>query len=447
MSCPYPDCDAQLVFSVARCERCRRPLANCLACGEPNRRLAQYCRACGEPLVEAEGQWTGFRGGPERNGAHGRPGALALPREFVPRFAPIELGDPCRSLLSWDGLFLAFSATGRVVMFEPETGKILSDVRVPEITAEPTIAAGLLYLASQGAVSVYSLAGWLLERPRLEPLNRLELPGTPAHDLLVLESHLFLRLGERNGEPAIHVVSGLGGLDAAPPQRQRLLGANKFSRLAADRTRRLVIFLSESAQGIELHRVAFDREGTSRRKESRRTWRFDSRVVFGAPRPLSSLASIAWVEGQLYAILGEADQLCRLDVDSSLVSAILAEDVSSFSLAQEREGVIVRLREINLPGAGQRNELGPHERVISQPPPFFLRGCAAAVPFSDGCLRLYELGHASRYRELHLLGASGTLYQELRAAAASGTHLAVGNRDGQVQVFDLASSAVSVAAA
>jgi hypothetical protein len=421
VTCPYaePDCASDIASDAPRC-LCGRVLKRCSQCEARNRAFANFCRACGAVLIASRTNWSGYRGGPRRLGTN--PTSPGSPCIVDGTDLELRLGDPCRSLLGYDGHLIAVSLAGVIEIADPLRGKsVCRFLAQGPITAEPCIGRGVLYLATRGQVTAYSLAAMIMETPRTRPLWQLPLNGTPIHALTAVGDSLYVTLASSSWRE----VQVIGGLDQRQPAVARAVhGASRVSWLAADPSRAQAVFLSEgdAGGGIQLHVC-------------------DPALITHsvALRGLTD-HPIALIDGTVFGVFGDTHRLYRIDASSGSIEEPLEDDTQFFALAQavdnswDRDGVWISTGGIFFSRSGVRDTFEPHERAVKGSP-LIVRDCAAIVGLEDGRVRVYDLSQLPRHEVWYVGGSRSNA--AITALASFDAYIAAGNRDGVVEVREL----------
>jgi hypothetical protein len=425
VTCPYaePNCDSDDAVSGQRC-RCGGFVKRCPDCATQNRAFSNFCRACGARLPLSKTNWSGYRGSSRRLGVN-----PARPRSsWVVEKTDLEirLGDPCRSLLGYDGHLVALSLSGVVEVADPARARSVGRFLVPgPITAEPCIRDGVLYLATRGQLSAYSLAAITMEPPRVRPLWQLPLNGTPIHALTTVHDRLYVTLASSDWRE-IQVIEGLDRgqqPDGQQPVARSLHGAPRVSWVAADPGTARAAFLSETnGGGVQLH--------------------IAQPALTSHPVPLRSLSDhpIAFLSGSIFGVFGESQRLYRISASSGAVEEPLDEDALLFALTHDaeeewdRDGAVINSAGISFSRAGVRESIEPYERAVKGSP-LIVRGCAVAVGMEDGRVRIYDLTQLPRQDVWYVGGSQSTA--AITALASFDSYVAAGNRDGIVEVCEL----------
>lgn len=419
MTCPYsePGCAPDAKSSAQRC-LCGGVVKRCPDCATRNRAFANFCRGCGAGLAQASTNWTAYRGGPRRLGVNPLPPGTACIAE-KPQL-DLHLGDACRSLLGYDGHLVAVSVSGVVEVADPLRGTTLCRFAAQgPVTAEPCIRNGMLYLATRGQLSAYSLAALTLQTPRVRPVWQLPLNGTPVQALTTIDDCLYLTLASTDWRE-VHVVEQL---EERQPAARLLHGAPQTSWIAADPARGQAVFLSErNGSNVHLH-VAGPAMTTH-------------------PVALRGLVDhpLAFLGGSVFGIFGETHQLFRIDAASGIVEEPLGEDTRFFALTHDvddewdRDGVWIHTTGISFSRAGVRDSFEAHERVV-RGSPVIVRGSAAVVGMEDGRVRIYDLAQLPRQDVWYVGGSRSNA--PITALAAFDSYIAAGNRDGVIEVREL----------
>jgi hypothetical protein len=417
VTCPYsePNCAADVAADAPRCQ-CGRVLKRCSRCAARNRAFANFCRNCGSPLAPSRSNWSGYRGGSQRlglNTAAVGPDCLTEKTDLL-----LTLGDPCRSLLGYDGHLVAISTAGAIHVADPLRPKNVSRFQAQgPITAEPCIRNGVLYLATRGQLTAYSLAATTMAPPRVKPLWQLPLNGTPVQALTVTGNRLYVTVASADWR-AVHVIEDLD--QSQPAISGALHGATKVSWVAAHPAGHRAVFLSETeGRGVQLH-VA-EQKLTSR------------------PVPLDGLAEhpIAFLGGTVFAIFGDSRRLYRIDAASGSIEEPLDEDTQLFALSHDvddewdRDGVWINGDGIYFSRSGVRDAFQPHERAMKGSL-LIVRGSAVAVGMEDGRVRIYNMARLPRHEVWHVGGSRNA--DAITALASFDHWIAAGNRVGVVEV-------------
>jgi hypothetical protein len=429
VACPYLDCGdaSQLPAEAESCPTCRRLVKVCPQCGSSNRAFANFCRVCGKALPETVGDWAGFKGGGQRLGLNRWPQARPLRESRLEEVLELRLGDACRSLVSSDRHLIAVAGNGEVKIVDVARGPA-SEIRLAasgEMTAEPCVSRGMLYLAAKevrgrGRVVAFALGGLGLEEPRLEPRWEMGVPGIPIQALLALEGRLYLSLLLPDRRREVHLIE-----DAdrdRPRDSQALLSVRRPSWLAANPPSRKVFFLSEEDGDLRVHWA--DHGATSNP-------RLATRSVTGAFLPLVDSVPIAVMGAKIFAVLGEAERLCRIDAQDGVFDLAMQADARDFALGGVRDGLVIDTSGLVFLAAQRRADLNPMERIKG--PPVILKDCAAVIALQDGRLRVYDLRTPPLHQELRV--SSGM--EEVTALISFRNYIAAGDSAGTVKVFVL----------
>jgi hypothetical protein len=419
VTCAYsePDCESDIVANAQRC-LCGRFLRRCLGCAARNRAFANFCRACGGTLPLSKTNWSGYRGGPRRLGVNTTsPGSACVIEKAD---LELRLGDPCRSLLGFDGHLVAVSLSGVVELADPlRTKSICRFLAHGPITAEPCIRNGVLYLATRGQLSAYSLAAMTMETPRVRPLWQLPLNGTPIHALTAVDNRLYVTLASADWRE-VRVVEGL---DQRPqPTTRAVHGAAKMSWVAADPESAQAVFFSETDGRVQLH--------------------VSGPALATYPVALRAFAEhpIALLGGSVFGVFGDAHRLYRIDASSGEIEEPLDDDTQFFAIAHDldeewdRDRVVITNADINFSRVGVRDTFEPHERAVKGSP-IIVRGCAAVLGMEDGRVRIYDLTQLPRQDVWYVGGSRSSA--AITALASFDSYIAAGNRDGLVEVCEL----------
>lgn len=414
MTCPYsePGCLSEIATDAPRC-LCGRYVKRCTGCATRNRAFASFCRGCGIVLPPSAANWTGYKGGPRRLGAN----AFHAGGDCVTRATGLRLrlGDRCRSLLGYDGHLIAISLSGVVEIADPLRAKSVCRFHAQgPITAEPCVSDGMLYLATRGQLSAYALAAMMLETPRVRPAWQVALNGTPIQALTAVGDRIYVTVATTDWRE-VQVI-----------ERQAVrsvYGASKMSWVAADPASARAMFLSEDDERVQLH-VA---DGT----------------LETHPVALHAMAEhpIAFLDGTVFGIFGDAHRLYRIDATTGAVEEPLEEDTQLFALTRDavdewdRDGVGVDSSGIAFWRSGVRDSFAPHERT-AKGSPVIVQGCAAAVGMEDGRVLLYDLAQLPRHEVWRLDDGEGAA---ITALVSFDSYIAAGNRDGTVEVRELLS--------
>ena len=416
MTCPYsePNCASDVAADARRCQ-CGGVIKRCPRCAARNRAFANFCRNCGALLPPSASNWSAYRGGPQRLGLNPAAHADGAAEKSA---LQIHLGDPCRSLLGYDGHLVAVSAAGTVEIADPSRAKSVCRFQAQgPVTAEPCIRNGVLYLATRGQVTAYSLAATTMNPPRVKPLWQLPVSGTPVHALTAAGERLYVTVASADWRE-IYAVDGLDG--GRPAAGVPIFGARTLSWVAADPAGHRAVFLSEAEDGgVQLH-VA----------EQRLTSHAVSLRSF-AEHPIAILG------GTVFAIFGESRRLYRIDASSGSIEEPLEDDMQLFALSHDvddewdRDGVWIDSDGVYFSRFRVRDSFEPHERAVKGSP-VIVRGSAAVVGMEDGRVRIYDLARLPRHDVWHLGGSRST--EAVTALASFDGWIAAGNRGGTVEV-------------
>jgi hypothetical protein len=337
----------------------------------------------------------------------------------------LDLGDRCRSLLGYDRHLIAVSQTGTIEV--RDAARPASGLRFKAdgpITCEPCVENGVLYLGSRGGLSAYSLGSLIRASPRLSPLWQLRLPGLPVQALTAVAGHLYVTVQRPDGTHEVHSIEDLER--RPPPSSRSLWRGARPSWTAGDGARREGVFLSQDGASLQLHRIV--REGPRAKLLT---------VPLTAPPPLSGSVPLAFLGGQVFAVCGDDEQLCRIDAAQGELEGTLGDGIQMFSLSRDGErgwdgdGVQVSHHGVRFLRAAQTDALLPQERVKA--PPVLVAGRAAVLAMLDGRLRAYDLLHLPRYDPLRL-AAPG---EEITSLISFQGYLAAGNSRGVVKLLAL----------
>ena len=416
MTCPYsdPKCAGNVPAGTQRCQ-CRRYVKRCSPCATRNRAFANFCRTCGAALPPSTTNWSAGKGGPRRLGLNAAP----LGSDFTahPPSLQLQLGDPCLTILGYDGHLIAVSKQGVVEVADPLQAKSLCRFQVQgPVTAEPCIKDGVLYVGTRNQLCAYSLAAMSLATPRVSQLWHFPLNGPAIHALTVAGDRLFVTIASA-GRQEVQVVENVARQPSSP---RPLLGGGKLSWVAADPANARAVVLSESdGHGLQLHVVA--QQVVSHRVQ------------------LDELAdhAIALLGGTIFGIFGDSRRLYRIDAESGAVVEPLESDTQHFALSRagddwDRDGVHVDTRGVGFMRSGVRDLLATHER-ITKGSSLIVQGSAAIVGMEDGRVRIYNFAHAPRHETWSVGGNGG----EITALAAFESHIAAGTSQGVVEVREL----------
>lgn len=418
MNCPYPDCERKSLHGTGPCPRCQRRVKGCSQCHEPNRMLAVFCRACGSRLAESPGQWLGFQGGGERRGLNAHRIELPLSKTVAQEVAQLTLEGPCLDLLIYDGFLIAVSSRGVV-----EATRLDGDGRSSRwlaggggVSAHACVAHSVLYVAGEGRLTAYSLAGLDESPAEVHELWGLPLDGVPLHALLTLGDRLFLTLRRDGGEQRVVMVGGLEPRSA--PRQEIVYQGGAVSPLAASGAAEGELFFFSPGEGsLDLHTVSTTSSGG---------WRTHHRLV-KAPGRLQEHRLLATIGTKVFAVVGDNDLLCRFDGKHGLFEEHLCPDSRSFALSGTRSGVVVQTGGVFfLPHAS-----GEPTSDVIQSHPVLLRDRAVAVGLGDGRLRLHDLENPAAVRHLRVSNRGVTV------AASAEDYVAAGCEDGVVKLWKL----------
>lgn len=411
MTCPYsePENAHEVISDSARC-LCGRYVKRCSHCAARNRAFANYCRNCGTPLPPASGSWPAYKGGPRRLGVNAGPSdAECLTQSIDLR---LRLGDPCRSLLGYDGHVVAVSLGGVVEIADPLQTKSMCRFQAQgPITAEPCIENGILYLATRGQVTAYALAAMTLETPRVRPLWSVAVGGTPIQALTAAAGRVYVTVALPDRRE-LQVIERL--------TVRVLHAARELSWVAGDPAGLRTVFFSETDDSVQLHVIGDE--------------------LTTHPVALRKLASqpIALLGETVFAVFGEGQRLYRIDLASGVIEEPLEEDTQFFALTSygdewDRNSVRIDNRGIQFSRAGVRDSFAPHERA-TRGSPVIVHGCAVMVGMEDGRVRLYNIAHLPRH-EVWRIGEHSTA--PITALASFDSYIVAGNQDGLVEVREL----------
>lgn len=421
MNCPYSTCKASTLVSTSRhCSVCQRVLKPCGQCKTFNRALATYCRECGERLGDLAGQWAGLQGGVDRRGLNPHRLSLGLQQLTPHEVQRLRLENRCLSLLFYDDYLFAISNRGEVQALDltlkhgPVRWKPLDDV-----AGYPAIGHGNLYMADARRVTATQLAGLATPSRKLQLQWEAPIEAPPVHGLLPHGRRLFFTLKLPGGEQRVQMISdtwakrmqkpetiysgpGISSLVAVPDVRQT--GAGK------------VYFLSQAARGggLQVHGIAGQ----------------NGKVVHGtrdfisAPHGLQADIPITSVGKKLFAVLGERDELCRLDAEDATFDERIRHDTQSFAVAGVRDGLVVSSASLYFLQQGVEEEV---QQPVSTPP-VILRERIGVVGFADGRIQLHDLGHPPFFREIRVARGKS----RVTALASAGSFIAAGGEDGSV---------------
>jgi len=411
VTCPYsePNCTIEPVTGSRRCH-CGRYVKRCARCGERNRAFASYCRGCGAGLPAATANWTGFKGSSRRTGVNDaaiEPGCITRPAGLR-----IRLGDACRSLLGYDGHLVAVSLNGVVEIADPRAEKPVCRFQTQgPINAEPCIDRGVLYLATRGQLSAYALAPMTLGTPRVRPLWQVPLSGTPVQALTPAGDRLYVTVASADWRE-VQVIEH---------ERSHVVhAATTVSWIAADASSRAVFFSEEDGR-VQLHVVRDE--------------------LTTLPVALRSISEhpIALLGDTVFAIFGDSHRLYRIDAATGAIEEPLDEDTQLFALNHEgeewdRDWVRIDSAGIHFSRAMMHDSFAPHERA-SRGSPVIVQDCAAAVGMEDGRVFVYDLAELPQHETWRVGDNRGA---PITALAAFDSFIAAGNKDGVVEVRELA---------
>ena len=434
MSCPYfqPDCPERVLPpAAAECPQCLRRLKRCPGCGANNRAFANFCRSCGAELATAQGNWTSYKGGPQRLGLlsslPGREAARGGSLEVREKGVQIQLGEPCRSLLGYDRHLIAISQGGSIEVCDPELPA--SGLRLKTdgpVSCEPCIDRGVLYLGTPGRLTAWSLGSLSLESPRLAPLWTLSLSGTPVQALTALGNRLYVTVFRQDGRKEVQVIDGL---ERNPPPAPRTLHVGqRLSWIAADPETRQAVFLSQEEEDVRLCTVTHA-DGRAD---------LEIRELSGIPQPFAEQVPIALLGGKIFGVFGDEEKLCRIDARTGEFEQSLGTDTKLFSLGRGRDrgwdgdGVQVGTNSVTFLRADFKDPFSPLERVVKGSP-VLVQGRAAVLGMQDGRLRIYDLRRVPRHDVKRLTGDG----EAISALAAFDGYIAAGNAKGIVKVFEV----------
>jgi len=408
VTCPYsePNCASDIAADSARC-LCGRAVKRCAYCGTRNRAFANYCRGCGIALPPSIANWSGYRGGSRRLGVHDAPFAS----ECVTRPVDLRLrlGDPCRSVLGYDGHVIAVSLNGIVEIADPMRARTVCRFQAQgPMTAEPCISGGTLYLASRSHVSAYALAAMTLETPRVRPLWQVPFTGTVSRALTAAGGRLYVTVASADRRE-IHVIEH---------ERARLVhAAPKVSWIAADPEGSRAVFFSETEGRVQLHAAS------------------DDVTAQAVTLPLPHDHPIALLGNTIFGIFGANQRLYRIDATTGEIEEPLEEDTHFFALTHDgdewdRDSVCIDTRGILFSRSRVRDSFAQHERA-SRGSPVIVQGCAVAVGMEDGRVLVYDVAQLPRH-EIWRLGDTA-----VTALASFDAYIVAGNKEGVVEVREL----------
>jgi hypothetical protein len=420
VTCPYaePNCNSSAAPTSRHCA-CGRSLKRCSQCATSNRAFARFCRNCGIAIPTSQTDWPAYRGGSRRLGLNPTAPIPSYLTAAVP--LTLRLGDACRSLLGQDGHLVAISVGGFVEVADAHAAKSLCRFQTQgPVTAEPCLHDGVLYLATRGQLTAYSLGAITMQTPRVRPLWHLPLNGTPIQALTAAGDCLYVTLASSEWREVV-VVENLSHAQPAAPRS--LHGAPRISWVAADPGTAQTVFLSETEdRGIQLH-VARPELSTH-------------------PVPLDRLGEhpIALLGGSVFGIFGEAQRLYRISASSGALEEPLDEDTQLFALTQadgewDRDSVRIDSEGVVFSRARVRDSFEPHDRAVKGSP-LIVRDSAAVVAMEDGRVRIYNLSQLPRHEVWRVGDTDGVA---ITALAAFDSYVAAGNREGIVELRQLRS--------
>ena len=419
MKCAYVECAAANVPKLAAiCPECSRNLRVCPACELPNRPFSAYCRACGEAVTEPQDDWSGFRSGPSARALN--PFKLSIPNEAkLTEVAEIELGDTCKSLLSYHGYLIAIARNGVISVVDPKRrDEIKRWTMEGEVFGEACVSRGILYVGGDRMLAAYTLGRALAEGV---PTPRWSVPvdGIPIFSLLAIEGHLYAVLGMRDRSKRVVTVDDRAR--GRSPQVELIFDGPKVSSLAGHGERfASVYFLSEASGSLTLNRVD--------PLEAPRA--VTAEALEGAPLPLVDHVPIATVGHKLFCVLGESHDLCRIEADRAAFGRQVEADVRAFALNGIRDGAVLQTDGIKFLGSNTKEALQPNERTSGAP--IVLRDRLVVLGFRDGRIRWYHLSNTPAFEEVRLAGED-----EVKALVSFQDLVAAGSRSGKVKIYQV----------
>lgn len=363
-------------------------------------------------MPPARGNWVGYKSGSRRSGVNDAPSDAG--GAILPASLQLRLGDTCRSLLGYDGHLVAVSVNGVVEIADALRSRIVCRFQTQgPISAEPCIDDGILYIGTRGQLSAYALAAMTLETPHVRPLWQLPLNGTPIQALTPAGNRLYVTVAAAERRE-VHVVV---------EQRAHLVhAATKVSWLAADgAASSRAVFFSEEERSVHLH-VVRDQLTT-------------------LPLPLQSIGEhpIALLGDTVFAVFGDARRLYRIDTATGSIEEPLDEDTQMFALTHDgeewdRDYVRIDSGAIHFSRAMVRDSFAPHERAW-RGSPLIVGSAAVTVGMEDGRVFIYDLAQLPQH-DIWRLG--GNDRAPITALASFDSFIAAGNKDGLVEVRELA---------
>ena len=428
MNCPYfePNCrQDEMSASMASCPDCRRFVKACPQCATANRALANFCRSCGTLLPTSAGNWLGYKGGPQRLGINDaeppRPSGTSIRLDYERVGTGLQLGDPCRSLLSVDGDLLAVTQSGTVAITNPlHPGPVRHFQVNGPLTCEPCIDSGVLYVGSRGQLGAWSLGTTTMASPHLKALWTIPLSGTPVQALTAVADRLYVTVFTGRQKE----VRAVEGLSAKTPATTRLVYAGPdVSWVAGDPAGTRLVFFSEEPDGSTLlHTISGSTSATH--------------VMSLAPvaeHPIALGGSAA------YGIFGEKRQLFAIDVNVGTVTETFDGDTQAFSLSYagkadwNRDAVRIDSAGVVFSRFGARDSFSHLDRAV-RGSPVVVRGRAAVVGLQDGRVLVYDLANPPRH---HVWRLSTHGEAAITALASFGHFIAAGNERGTVEMIAL----------
>ena len=423
LACPYLNCSEmrELPAGGESCPACRRVVRVCPHCATSNRAFANFCRLCGRALPDPANEWPMFKGGAQRLGLNRWPQARR-DQGGIEEVLELRLDGACRSLLASDRHLVAVSQEGGIEVVDVARGAATS-VRARAdgpVSAEPCVSRGTLFVPVSGRVTAFPLGGLHLATPRLEQRWEVRLPGIPVHALLPFEGLLYLEVLVPDGSREVYTI---GNLESEQPgEPRRLLAASRVSWLAANPPSRQVFWLTEEDGVLRVH--CHDHSAADGPV-------LTTRPVSGAPLPMAVSVPVAVLGAKLFAVLGDGDTLCRLDVRDGVLDLTLRPDVRAFALAGLRDGLLVEGRGLHFLAAQHTEQLPPLVRVKGSP--VILQDRAAAIGLQDGRVRLYDLHSLPLHDEFRVSPDA----DEISALISFRRFVAAGDDKGVVKVVAL----------